>query len=118
MATNIISKRHLDWIDGAKGIAILLVMFAHTHCPDSLVVWIYSFHIPFFFFLSGLTFSPFKYKTREFVSRKFKRLVAPALIFSVIIFVYNVLVGKADLSIRRLVICVISEVLQLRGGYA
>lgn len=50
-------KRHLTWVDNAKGIGILLVVLGHTFgIPQQLHHVIYSFHMPLFFILSGYTF--------------------------------------------------------------
>lgn len=49
-------------IDVAKGIGILLVVFGHSwivgHEIGQLYYVIYSFHVPLFFFLSGVVFNP------------------------------------------------------------
>jgi len=42
----------IPWVDALRGLAILLVVFAHTELPPSN--WIYGFHVPLFFVLSGL----------------------------------------------------------------
>ncbi len=49
----------IGWIDAARGLGILLVALCHTWglSPDAKKV-VYSFHMPLFFFLSGLVFSP------------------------------------------------------------
>jgi len=48
------------WIDWAKSLCMVLVVFGHCHFQDHLLSHIiYSFHIPLFFFLSGLLFLPF-----------------------------------------------------------
>ena len=41
-----------------KGIGIILVVLGHTTHNDELSSWIYHFHMPLFFFLSGVFFSP------------------------------------------------------------
>ena len=46
----------LEWIDKAKGIGIILVILGHTICPPNIKFWLYSFHMPLFFFLSGYVF--------------------------------------------------------------
>lgn len=46
----------IEWIDVAKGIGIILVIMGHTFQLD-LVSPIYAFHMPLFFFLSGLLFN-------------------------------------------------------------
>lgn len=42
----------IAWIDVAKGIGILLVVFGHLHIGLAVGI-IYTFHMPLFFFLSG-----------------------------------------------------------------
>ncbi|MBQ8345321.1 MAG: acyltransferase family protein, partial [Clostridia bacterium] len=55
--TGILPKENgrISWIDIAKGIAILLVLLGHTICPTWMSVYIYSFHMPLLFVLSGYT---------------------------------------------------------------
>ncbi len=55
------SKERLAYIDMARGIGILLVALAHNDLAvyaPFLFHWVYSFHMPLFFFLSGLFFQP------------------------------------------------------------
>lgn len=52
------SIKRIDWIDVAKGIGIILMVMGHTSMPDAINRWIYSFHMPLFFLLSGLLFIP------------------------------------------------------------
>ena len=40
----------LRWIDALKGIGIILVVFAHHKLPVALDTYIFSFHMPLFFF--------------------------------------------------------------------
>lgn len=50
-----------DAVDIMKGIAILSVMIGHSYwCPTWLYTFIFSFHIPLFFLISG-----YFCKTRE-----------------------------------------------------
>lgn len=69
----------LAFIDIAKGIGILLVALAHNgtagYAPF-LHHWIYSFHMPLFFFLSGLFFKP-ELSLLELVRRRFDTLLKP-----------------------------------------
>lgn len=68
------------WVDRAKGIGILLVIFGHT-------IWlgwsypIYAFHMPLFFFLSGyLVKSDKLIFTSRFICSKAKALMVPLLV--------------------------------------
>lgn len=71
------------YIDVAKVIATFLVVFAHMYDSASSVrLYIYSFHMPFFFFVSGLFFKP---KTiREEVYNTTKKLIIPAFLYILI----------------------------------
>ncbi|MGD8406542.1 MAG: acyltransferase family protein [Anaerolineales bacterium] len=55
------SAKRIEYIDIAKGIGILLVALAHADISlfsPYLHKFIYSFHMPLFFFLSGYFFNP------------------------------------------------------------
>ena len=45
-------KRDLT-LDLAKAICIILMVIGHSGCPDYLHRFIYMFHMPCFFFISG-----------------------------------------------------------------
>lgn len=46
--------RH-KYIDYAKGLAIILMLFAHTMSGENMInTWIFSFHMPIFFIISGI----------------------------------------------------------------
>ena len=53
--TEALKKNRIEWIDIAKGIAILLVVFGHS-IDDITKGIIFSFHMPLFFILSCVTF--------------------------------------------------------------
>lgn len=60
-------------VDIARGIGILLVVFGHNgivlDSPGELYEVIYSFHIPLFFFLSGIFLNPSQSFKKVFLSR-------------------------------------------------
>ena len=72
-----------DFLDIAKGLGILAVVWAHI----MLVGWshrlCYAFHMPVFFLMAGMLFRKDKYKTFvEFVRKRAKRLFVPYLLYS------------------------------------
>ena len=69
------TKNRIDWIDMAKGYGMLAVIIAHI-CTGPLHAWIYTFHMPLFFFLSGYVFSN-KDKFDLFIKKKAKALLIP-----------------------------------------
>lgn len=73
-------KGRITYIDSAKGIGIILVIFGHLLSLDSpLSSIIYSFHMPFFFLVSGI-FANASGKFFPYLSKQIKRLLVPFLI--------------------------------------
>lgn len=70
--------RRIDFIDAAKGIAILLVVFGHSGHSGYIRDFIYTFHVPFFFFVSGLFIKPIEWSGIKgaFVNN-LRRLIVP-----------------------------------------
>lgn len=50
-------KNRIQFIDTAKGIGIILMVLGHIGLGSQVYSSIYSFHMPLFFFISGLLFS-------------------------------------------------------------
>lgn len=75
-------KKRIDWIDITKGIGIFLVMLGHTGLPEVFRAWIYSFHMPMFFLISGYLF---KIRTqKECIKRSINLLIIPYLAYSML----------------------------------
>ena len=72
-------KERKKYIDIAKGIAMILVIMGHCkYINNYLHVWLYSFHMPLFFILSGMTFSvKNKPHFKDFLKNKFFKLLIP-----------------------------------------
>lgn len=88
----------IEWVDLAKGFGIILVVLGHvirgltnsniwipsatSHFIDG---WIYAFHMPLFFFLSGLFLTRSTRKTlATFVTEKLSTIAYPYFVWSVI----------------------------------
>lgn len=76
----------LHWIDALKGIGIMLVVFAHHSLPTALDTYIFSFHMPLFFFISGFLFDFEKYagSAANFYKGRFRSLIVPYFAFAVL----------------------------------
>ena len=79
------TKRKTE-LDVAKGLALLAVVLGHViPLHGTFSNWIFSFHMPAFFFLTGMTFRPEKYAGfGMFVRDKWKKRIIP---YFVIVFV-------------------------------
>ena len=76
----------LHWIDALKGMGIMLVVFAHHSLPVALDTYIFSFHMPLFFFISGFLFDFGKYaeSAANFVKGRFISLIVPYFGFALL----------------------------------
>lgn len=96
-------KEHtrIEWVDISKGFVIILVVIGHSSIPISLTKWIWSFHMPFFFFISGYLFNISKYTTfSSFFKKRLQTLIKPYVIFSIIVFCWSKLINYELLNLR------------------
>ena len=78
------TKKRIEWIDIAKGIGIILVIMGHT-IALRYSKWLYTFHLPLFFLLSGLVYNVSKYpKYTTLLKQKGKQILWPWLKFFLI----------------------------------
>lgn len=94
---NVSKQNRVYWIDYAKGIGIFLVVLGHV-CrgltgssilnqllAESIDKWIYAFHMPIFFFLSGLLIQRSVSKSlKDFVIDKLETIAYPYFVWSII----------------------------------
>lgn len=76
----------IKWLDIAKGMGIVSVFWGHTLFKDEIWrIWIYSFHMPLFFFLSGITYNEIKYdKIKKLLIAKSKSILIPYIVLCAI----------------------------------
>ena len=81
-------NKRIGYIDIAKGLGILVIVLAHNDLAGyhpTLHKFIYAFHIPLFFFLSGMFFRPER-SFGETLRRRFNTLLKPYLFTIFIIY--------------------------------
>lgn len=82
--------KRISWLDIAKGIGIYFIVLGHTMSDPSipgcgiLHEYLYSFHVPFFFILAGLTAKCGKRGFGDFLIKKLKTLIIPYLVFGIL----------------------------------
>ena len=88
-------KKRIDWVDVAKGIAMICVILVHVEehfMPAGTLVStkipIYTFHMPLFFFMSGYLFS-MKNSFGEFLKNKCRRILIPYVCLGVILALFD-----------------------------
>lgn len=100
------------WIDICRGLGIILVVFGHymqtLHLKyngifTEIFYYIYSFHMPLFFFLSGFVYK--KYTTEVFLKKKFKSLIVPLVTFTFLYTTYKYLIIGESIQLFDILIC-------------
>ena len=93
---NIQNKKRIDWIDVAKGIAIIFVLIIHydRNAADRIAALGLMFCVQLFFFLSGMFANCEKYTFKEYVKRQAKALMLPYAAFSAINIVFHYLFNR------------------------
>lgn len=77
--------KRFDYLDIAKGIGIILVVWAHIMLVGSSHQIIYAFHMPLFFFISGMLFKKDKYDSFYlFLKQRAERLFVPYVLYSIV----------------------------------
>ncbi len=100
------STKRIAWLDVAKGLGILLVVLGHNHIKDDFPLvyqTIYSFHMPFFFLVSGMFFKK-EYGFWQLVKRRFKSLLLPYIAAVLTLYLTSALYSDMGLPtiLRRL----------------
>lgn len=92
----------LEWVDITKGLAIFMVVIGHTSIPEIGSRFIWSFHMPLFFIVSGLFFNINNKDLKTQVITDFKRIVIP-YVFFLLCYILYLVIWKEPISITQIV---------------
>lgn len=97
MSTNHQNKNRLPWLDIAKGIAMVAVVFSHEFASiKPLVLLCNSFMLPLFFMCSGFCLSPGKYGIAKYFKRKARALLLPYFLLGLIVSFLHIGINGID----------------------
>lgn len=81
-------RERIGWIDVCRGLGILSVIYAHGLDDQSIRYFFYAFHIPLFFFLSGIVFHHKNHESFSSVVKKaLNNVLLPYFLFAVFSYV-------------------------------
>lgn len=93
------SYPRIDWIDISKAYGMILVFYGHLwfSFPNDMV-WIqnkliYSFHMPLFFILAGISSKKTTEKFGAFFKKKLVTRIIPAILFSLLLLLCQILIS-------------------------
>ncbi|WP_432357160.1 acyltransferase family protein [Sporosarcina sp. UB5] len=98
-------KKRLTWVDVTKGFLMILVVIGHYpgELDFPLAKYIYWFHMPAFFILSGLFFKPILEKglMKSTIHKRFMQLIVPYLFFliSITLIRYGIEFGSGNMDL-------------------
>lgn len=113
-------KQYHVWIDNARVIGIFAIVLGHVLPKSELRSYLYSFHVPLFFFLSGCVFYLKGESYRTFLKEKAKRLLVPYSSFALIsICIYFVLGELVQIipTTRNDIDNITTELIEMLLGY-
>lgn len=85
-------NRRIEWIDAVKGIGIMLVVVGHMTIPHLAKLFIYSFHMPLFFFISGYLHK--RNFSAKWCARKVDALIVPYWAYGIVIMCAMSAIGR------------------------
>lgn len=80
-------NKRIAWLDSLRGLGMFFVIWGHAYPGTNYLIrkYIYTFHMPFFFFLSGINSKKdLELDFKSFVNKKIKTLVIPYFILNII----------------------------------
>lgn len=108
------TTNRIKYIDIAKGLGMLMVVWGHIMIVGRLYEFVYAIHMPLFFFLAGLMFNNEKYASLlHLLKSRAKSLLLPYVVFSVITWVvwvgYSSIAGNVENYFAPLLQTVIAQ---------
>lgn len=92
-------NHRIAYLDVAKLIGLGLVCFCHIPYPEgNFHIWVYSFHMPLFFIVSGIFFNPEYFSTKKSVTQ----LLIPFVLFNIIACIIGMLIGAAATGVLKI----------------
>lgn len=106
--------RRIGYLDALKGIGIFLIVLGHVTRYEPLIEFLYSFHVPVFFIISGAFFKsrPFA----DFVRRRLKALLIPYLVFATLSTLYWLVIERRFRDDFTSPLSVVANVFFMSGG--
>lgn len=98
-----IEQKRLLWLDTAKALAMIAVIFSHEFSSiEPLVLFCNSFMLPLFFMSSGFCLSPGKYSMNEYIKRKSKSLLLPYFALGFIVSLLHIGISGIEVVVQNI----------------
>lgn len=99
MNNNTIINNRVKFVDIAKGIGIILVVYGHSSLSfHTANVWLHAFHMPLFFFITGMCYNEKKYTLKNLFLKRWIQIIMPCIYFTILISSIEISLGYRQLS--------------------
>ena len=115
------SLKYFDWIDVLKAIGIIFVVLGHTLTNElRLYSYIYSFHVPLFFFVSGFLLKPelLNLNWVAYLKNRVRAFVVPYIAFGLVTYLFWLLILRPFTNAERLLVSPYRPLLGMLYGTA
>ncbi|WP_426350501.1 acyltransferase family protein [Alloiococcus sp. CFN-8] len=101
-------KNRIIWLDQLRAIGIIFVILGHVSLDKEIIKLIYAFHMPLFFFISGMTHREGKFSSLwDCIKYKAPRLILPHIMMNLLmwsLWAYNFrILGDVKYGISTLI---------------
>ena len=84
--------KRIEYIDVAKFLAMILVVFTHGVKESNFVAFAFAFHLPVFFVLNGMTLKIENQKFGDFLTKKLQRYIVPMFGLGIICVLFDLFI--------------------------
>ena len=93
-----VENKRINYLDYIKGFTILSVVLGHIYSANNPIkIWIYSFHMPLFFIVSGFLSNNKRLDIITTIKKKFKSRMIPYILFGLVFFIFR---AKLNLGVQ------------------
>lgn len=85
-------EHRIQWLDIMKGIGIICVMVGHIAHTGALAGWLYTFHVPIFFFVGGCLYK--KAEILSAIKHRFYTIIIPYFTLGTAVLIYYMLIEQ------------------------
>ena len=86
-------NKRLSWLDALRGFGIILITLGHLGCFELCERYIYSFHVPLFFFISGYLYKTKALPLKTYIKKKTMSILVPFLAWNIMSSMVEFLLG-------------------------
>lgn len=96
-------KSRLEYLDMARGLAMLAIVLGHIYTTNFIRVWICSFHVALFFIITGclIKYKDDERKISEIVKSRIKNILVPYILFGVVYIAIEYVLNDFDILLLQ-----------------